>query len=151
MGYGSYLSYVREWITKEDFDRILKLLSNMELSLWHDIMDNHELVAAANKKAHQKRGGNLCAPVPKNEIGVCGYINDRTREDITITMNDYKALVSKFPRGGRGVDVHCHDVGLEDPSTVAGDALTSIGQAPTSQQRGEQEVSTSYMEWIQTQ
>jgi len=133
MGYGSYLAYIRDWITKADFERILNLLSTMELSLWHDIMDNHELVAAANKKAHQKRGGNLCAPVPKDDIGVCGYINDHTREDITITMNDYKALVNaKYPRGGRGIDVHCHDVGLEDPSTVAGDALASIGQAPTS-------------------
>merc|ERR1712137_848791 len=45
-------------------------------------------------------------------------------------MNEYKAIVSKMARGGHGIDVHCHDVGLEDPSTVAGDALFQIGQAP---------------------
>merc|ERR1719454_954649 len=65
MGYGAYLSYKRAWLSKEKFDRILKLISDMELALWHPIMDNHDLVIAANKKAHQKRGGNLCAPVPK--------------------------------------------------------------------------------------
>jgi len=91
----------------------------MELALWHPIMDNHDIVISANKKAHQKRGGNLCAPVPKDEIGRCGYINDLRNEDIPPTMNEYKALVANMPRGGHGVDVHCHDVGLEDPSTVA--------------------------------
>ena len=47
-------------------------------------------------------------------------------------MNKYKALIRKYPRGGKDIDVHCHDVGLEDPSTVAGDAFASINQAPTS-------------------
>ena len=154
MGYGSYLAYIRNWITEEEFHRIMKLISDLELALWHDVMDNHALVASANKKAHQKRGGNLCAPVPKDEIGKCGYINDHTDADIAPTMNAYKAICAKYPRGGQGIDVHCHDVGLEDPSTVAGDALIAIGQAPTSQQRGAQQSSqpmTSYVEWIKTQ
>jgi 3-dehydroquinate synthase len=93
MGYGSFLAYKREWLSQEQFDRILKLISDMELTLWHPIMDNHSLVIHANTKAHQKRGGNLCAPVPKGEIGLCGYINDHTNEDCPPTMNEYKALV----------------------------------------------------------
>jgi len=106
-------------------------------------MDNHDLVIAANTKAHQKRGGNLCAPVPKGEIGLCGYINDHTNADVPPTMNEYKALVAKLPRGGNGIDMHCHDVGLEDPSTVAGDALKAIGQSASSNA-----VPTTYEEWI---
>jgi hypothetical protein len=127
----------------------------MELALWHPIMDNHDLVKSANKKAHQKRGGNLCAPVPKDEIGLCGYINDHTNDDVTPTMNEYKALMAKMPRGGHGIAVHCHDVGLEDPSTVATDALKSIGQdAP--QAAGEstaesRECATTYDEWIKSE
>jgi predicted O-methyltransferase YrrM len=34
-------------------------------------------------------------------------------------MNEYKAIATTYARGGHGIDVHCHDVGLEDPSTVA--------------------------------
>jgi len=43
-------------------------------------------------------------------------------------MNEYKALVQKYPRGGLGIDVQCSDVGLEDPSVVAGDAFKAAGQ-----------------------
>jgi len=151
MGYGAYLSRKREWISQEQFDRILKLISDMELTLWHPIMDNHDLVISANKKAHQKRGGNLCAPVPKDEIGKCGYINDHKSADVPPTMNEYKALVAKYPRGGHGVDVHCHDVGLEDPSTVATDALVQIGQAPSAAAKKDEPVPTTYEEWIKAE
>lgn len=158
MGYGAYLARKREWITQEHFDRILKLISDLELALWHPIMDNHDLVKSANKKAHQKRGGNLCAPVPKDDIGKCGYINDHTDEDVTTTMNEYKAIVAKMPRGGHGIDVHCHDVGLEDPSTVATDALVAIGQAPAAAKQVVEAVAkkdeaapTTYEEWIKAE
>jgi len=93
MGYGAYLARKREWLSQDQFERIVNLISNMELALWHPIMENHDLVKSANKKAHQKRGGNLCAPVPKDEIGKCGYINDHKNEDVTPTMNEYKAVV----------------------------------------------------------
>lgn len=43
-------------------------------------------------------------------------------------MNEYKALVAEFPRGGHGIDVHCHDVGLEDPSATAGMALNDANK-----------------------
>merc|ERR1711990_909329 len=55
MGYGSFLARKRDWISEEDLTRILKLISDMELALWHPIMDNHGLVQAANKKAYDKR------------------------------------------------------------------------------------------------
>jgi len=152
MGYGAYLSYKRSWISQAQFDRILKLISDMELTLWHPIMDNHDLVISANNKMYQKRGGNLCAPVPKDEIGKCGYINDHSNADIPPTMNEYKALVSNLPRNGHGVDVHCKDVGLEDPSTVATDALVQIGQAPKAAEPKSQEtVPTSYEDWIKAE
>merc|ERR1712193_513572 len=127
MGYGAYLAKLEGFITESEQMRILKLISDMELSLWHDIMDNHDLVAAANKKVVEKRGGNLCAPVPK-QLGKCGYINDLSRQKLDATLDDYKTICSSFPRGGRGIDVHCRDVGLQDPSTVAGDAYQGISK-----------------------
>lgn len=55
-------------------------------------------------------------------------------------------------RGGHGIDVHCHDVGLEDPSTVAGDALVQIGQAPDAAADKKQvDMPTTYEEWIKAE
>merc|ERR1711988_742464 len=71
-----------------------------------------------NQKIIAKRGGFLCAPVPCGEIGSCGYIQDLTYEQVESSLKDYKALCESFPRGGLGVDSHCRDVGLEDPSQV---------------------------------
>ena len=93
MGYGAYMSMKKNWLSQGQFQRVVNLISEMELSLWHPIMDNHSLVIGANKKAHQKRGGNLCAPVPKGEIGQCGYINELKNEDIPDIMNEYKAWI----------------------------------------------------------
>ena len=81
------------------------------------------------KRLSKKGGGNLAAPLPKDKIGCCGYYNDMTEENLKITLNEYKDYVSFKPRKGLGIDVHCHDVGLADPSTKAGDAFEMIGQS----------------------
>merc|ERR1719204_237738 len=152
MGYGTYLSYKNEWISKVQFERILNLISVMELALWHPIMDNHDLIISANRKVKAKRGGNLCAPVPKQEIGDCGYINDLKEEDIPTTIQEYKDVVSKYVREGRGVDVHCHDVGLADPSVTAKDAYVDIGQAPPrAVKQMDKKSAKSYEEWIKSE
>jgi 3-dehydroquinate synthase len=118
MGYGAYLAMTNGFIKKEQLDRIMKLISNFELSLWHPIMDSAERVWGCNQKIIAKRGGFLCAPVPCGEIGSCGYIQDLTYEQVESSLKEYKALCESFPRGGLGVDAHCRDVGLEDPSQV---------------------------------
>merc|ERR1712151_689168 len=105
MGYGAFLAMCCDFINKEQLERIMRLISNFELSLWHPIMDSADRIWTCNTKIIQKRGGHLCAPVPCGQIGSCESIQD------------YKALCETFPRGGRGVDPHCVDVGLEDPST----------------------------------
>ena len=33
-------------------------------------------------------------------------------------MEGYKTLCQTYPREGLGIEPHCHEVGLEDPSTV---------------------------------
>ena len=132
MGYGAYLAKLEQFITEEEFKRILKLISDMELSLWHDIMDKHDLLDSATKKVQQKRGGNLCAPVPKT-LGQCGYINKLTKERLSSTLEEYKAICQEYPRSGRGVQVHCRDVGLQDPSIV----INTIATQPA-----------SYQDWI---
>ena len=68
-------------------------------------------------KILQKRGGNLAIPVPSS-IGKCKYINDLTKIELKKIIQEYKLLVSKYPRKGLGVEPLCSDAGLEDPVTV---------------------------------
>ncbi|NJN01294.1 MAG: sedoheptulose 7-phosphate cyclase [Leptolyngbyaceae cyanobacterium RM1_1_2] len=119
MGFGAYLSYRNDWISSEAFNRILRLISAFELSLWHDILLNQETLWAAQEKIIQKRGGNLVAPVPKGEIGKCGYLNLLTREELESAVLEYQKVCADYPRQGVGIEPLCSDVGLEDPSIVA--------------------------------
>ncbi|WP_430908206.1 sedoheptulose 7-phosphate cyclase [Maribacter sp. 2-571] len=118
MGFGAYLSYREGWISEHDRNRILSLIGEFELSLWHPILDNTDLVYQAQIKVIEKRGGNLVAPLPKGKIGDCGYLNKLSYEELKLSLLEYKVLCKTFKRNGLGVDAHCHEVGLEDPSTV---------------------------------
>ncbi|WP_194852402.1 sedoheptulose 7-phosphate cyclase [Nonlabens antarcticus] len=118
MGFGAQLSFLQGWITESDRNRILKLISNFELSLWHPILDNTDLVYQAQVKVTEKRGGNLVAPLPKGEIGKCGYLNVLTKNQLAKALSDYKDICQDYPRNGYGIEPLCEDVGLEDPSTV---------------------------------
>jgi len=118
MGFGAYLSYRMEWISEKDFHRILKLISGFGLSLWHNILDNKETLWQSQQKIFQKRGQNLVAPLPKGEIGQCAYLNQLSQTELYAAIDEYKEICLTYPRQGLGIDAHCHDVGLEDPSTV---------------------------------
>ncbi len=118
MGFGAFLSYRSNWIDREQFERILRLIGSFGLSLWHDILENEEILWTAQEKIVQKRGGNLAAPLPKGEIGKCGYLNSLTREELSQAIADYRTICAGYPRQGRGIEPLCSDVGLEDPSTV---------------------------------
>ena len=119
MGFGAYLSYRMNWINQEQFDRIMRLISSFGLSLWHDIMLKTDTLWASQQKIFQKRGGNLAAPLPKGRIGQCAYLNCLSREDLDRAVAEYHEICNSYPRQGYGIEPHCSDVGLEDPSTVA--------------------------------
>jgi len=119
MGLGAYMSYKNGWISESDRDRVLKLISGFELSLWNPILDNTEMIYQAQVKVTEKRGGNLVAPLPKGAIGKCGYLNELSRNELETMISEYKEICQAYPRSGVGVEPLCSDVGLEDPSTVA--------------------------------
>ena len=119
MGFGAFLARERDWITESDYRRVLGLISAMELALWHPVMDEVDMIWGSQVKMVQKRGGNLCAPLPRGSLGVCGYLNDLSYEQLRDSLAAYKQVCSTYPRGGLGIDMHCADVGLEDPSVTA--------------------------------
>jgi len=118
MGYGAFLAMRCGFITTQQLERIMKLISNFELSLWHPIMNSSDRLWGCNTKIIAKRGGHLCAPVPRDEIGSCGYIQELSFKQMETSIQEYRVLCESFPRNGQGVEVHCVDVGLEDPSKM---------------------------------
>ncbi|MEM9273219.1 MAG: sedoheptulose 7-phosphate cyclase [Cyanobacteria bacterium P01_F01_bin.143] len=118
MGFGAYLSYRKGWISEQDCHRILRLITSFGLSLWDDVMLNKTTLWEAQEKIVQKRGGNLVAPLPKGELGKCGYLNSLTREELFQTIAEYRIICADYPRKGLGIEPLCSDVGLEDPSTI---------------------------------
>ncbi len=117
MNLSSFMSYKRGWISEKDLHRIFRLFSEYELSLWHDILLDEKCMNQGFDKILQKRGGNLAIPVPSG-IGKCKYINDLTKTELKNIIQEYKLIVSKYPRKGVGVEPLCSDAGLEDPVTV---------------------------------
>jgi len=128
MGFGAYLAQRLGWIDEAECKRIMDLIGSFGLSLWHDIMLKKETLWSSQVKIYQKRGQNLVAPLPKGEIGQCGYLNDLSQEELYAAIDDYQELCKAFPRGGLGIDPLCSDVGLEDPSTV-GHSLSEGSEA----------------------
>jgi 3-dehydroquinate synthase len=116
MGFGAYLAFKEGFIPEEEMKRIHTLISDMELTLYHPIMGDSARVWKAHLAMVEKRGGNLCAPVPK-PLGHCGYINDVSRDQLNQRLVEYKALCAVYPRAGLGVEPHCVEVGLEDPQS----------------------------------
>ena len=119
MGFGAYLSYKLNWISESQMHRIMRLIGSFGLSLWHDIMHKKETLWSSQVKILQKRGGNLVAPLPRNEIGQCDYLNSLSQAELYQAIDEYKEICADYPRNGLGIDPLCSDVGLEDPSTVA--------------------------------
>ncbi|XP_075243130.1 uncharacterized protein LOC142337636 [Convolutriloba macropyga] len=146
MGFGAFMARHHDecqeiegveqpWLTEEAMMRILNLINELELTLYHPIMDKVDIIWASQLKMTAKRGGNLAAPVPKGEIGKCGYIKTLTEKGLHDSLRAYKEFITgvdidnkpRFARNGFGVDMHCHDVGLQDPSTVIKPGDLQIG------------------------
>jgi len=158
MGFGAYISWKHcDWISEAQCKRICKLINDLELSLWHDIMLDKEIFHACTKKMVQKRGGNLAAPLPRVEIGECGYLNDITDEQLSQYVDEYRAYVTngEFARNGYGVQPLLEDVGLADTSSEAKSHVRAeIEHDKENSVEGEPKKETgrsnseSYQEWI---
>merc|ERR1711937_475931 len=114
MGFGAYLAEMEGMIDNVEMHRVLKVISDCELCLWHPVMEDSDAVWRSQVAMIEKRGGNLCAPVPM-PLGESGYINELSEDMLKQRLQEYKKLCMDYPRQGAGVAMHCVDVGLEDP------------------------------------
>ncbi|WP_413160978.1 sedoheptulose 7-phosphate cyclase [Capilliphycus salinus ALCB114379] len=116
MALSATLAAKRGYISNEDRDRILSLMSRLGLSLDHPLMEA-DLMWKATESIIQTRDGKLRAAVPR-PIGTCHFINDLTYEELEEAIADHKRLCVDYPRSGDGLDAYIQ-VETEKPALAA--------------------------------
>ena len=104
MALSATIAQKRGYISPEQRDRILGLMSRIGLSLDHPLLDE-ELLWRATESISLTRDGKQRAAVPK-PIGSCFFVNDFTREELADAVTAHKEICKNYPRSGEGVDVY---------------------------------------------
>ncbi|BAZ28361.1 3-dehydroquinate synthase [Cylindrospermum sp. NIES-4074] len=104
MALSATIAACRGYITIEERDRILGLISRLGLALDHPLLDE-ELLWDATESITLTRDGLLRAAMPR-PIGTCFFVNDLTREELAAALAVHKQLCTTYPRGGEGVDMY---------------------------------------------
>jgi demethyl-4-deoxygadusol synthase len=94
----------RGYITSEERDRILSLMSRLGLALDHPLLDS-DLLWHATQSIIMTRDGLLRAAMPR-PIGTCFFVNDLTREELDAALAAHKEICAAYPHGGAGIDAY---------------------------------------------
>lgn len=103
----------RGYITTQDRDRILGLMSRIGLALDHPLLDS-DLLWHATQSITSTRDGLQRAAMPR-PIGKCFFVNDLTPEELQAALNDHKQICATYPRAGAGIDAY---VGSKEQNLV---------------------------------
>ncbi|MFQ4146583.1 sedoheptulose 7-phosphate cyclase [Chlorogloeopsis sp. ULAP02] len=104
MALSATLAAKRDYITTQERDRILGLMSRLGLALDHPLLDE-ELLWRATQSITLTRDGKQRAAMPK-PIGSCFFVNDLTREELATALAEHRQICTTYPRGGDGIDVY---------------------------------------------
>ena len=104
MAFSATIAAQRGYISEQDRDRILGLMSRIGLSLDHPLLEI-DLLWEATESITQTRDGMLRAALPK-PIGTCFFANDLTREELQEALAKHKQLCQSYPRQGAGEEAY---------------------------------------------
>ena len=104
MAFSATIAAQRGYISEQDRDRILGLMSRIGLSLDHPLLEI-DLLWEATESITQTRDGMLRAAMPK-PIGTCFFANDLTREELQEALAEHKQLCQSYPRQGAGEEAY---------------------------------------------
>lgn len=104
MALSATLAARRGYISVQDRDRILGLMSRIGLAIDHPLLDT-DLLWYATNSITQTRDGLQRAAMPK-PIGHCFFVNDLTREELDAALSEHKEICAAHPDGGAGVDAY---------------------------------------------
>lgn len=104
MAYSATIAARQGYITTDERDRILRLMSRLGLALDHPLLTGN-LLWKATQSIILTRDGLLRAAVP-HPIGTCDFINDLSREELEAALQEHKQLCAAYPRAGAGIDAY---------------------------------------------
>jgi 3-dehydroquinate synthetase len=104
MAFSATIAQQRGYISVEERDRILGVMSRIGLALDSEYLTS-ELLWKATQSITHTRDGLLRAAAPK-PIGTCTFINDLTREELDDSLLVHRALCQNYPRQGDGLDMY---------------------------------------------
>jgi 3-dehydroquinate synthase len=113
MAFGASLAVEMGWLTSAECDRIIDLCRSLELSVYHPVLEDVDLMLEGQKNMQRKRGdGGLWAPLPTG-IGACDYAQEVSPELLKTAIISHKQRCSTLPDQGRGKEMYLRDLGLE--------------------------------------
>jgi demethyl-4-deoxygadusol synthase len=111
MAFSATIAAKRGYITNNDRDRILGLMSRIGLTLDHPLFDE-KLVWKATESISLTRDGKQRAAMPR-PIGTCFFVNDFTRQELQEALQEHKQICQSYPRGGDGIEAYMSAEQLE--------------------------------------
>lgn len=104
MAFSATIAQQRGYISVEERDRILGVMSHIGLALDSEYLTS-ELLWKATQSITRTRDGLLRAAAP-NPIGTCIFMNDLTREELDDSLLVHRAICQNYPRQGDGLDMY---------------------------------------------
>ena len=104
MAFSTTIAERRGYITIQERDRILGLMSRLGLALDSPYL-TEEVLWKATTSISRTRDGLQRAAVPR-PIGTCFFMNDLTREELNEALHAHKAICSQYARQGDGIDMY---------------------------------------------
>nr|ATJ01026.1 3-dehydroquinate synthase [Microcystis wesenbergii CHAB434] len=104
MAFTATIAQLRGYISVEDRNRILGLMSRLGLAIDSPYL-TPELLWKATEAITRTRDGLQRAAAPR-PIGRCVFMNDLTRSELDNALGVHRAIAQNYPRQGNGEDMY---------------------------------------------
>lgn len=104
MAFTATIAQLRGYISVEDRNRILGLMSRLGLAIDSPYL-SPELLWKATEAITRTRDGLQRAAAPR-PIGQCVFMNDLTRSELDNALAVHRAIAQNYPRQGNGEDMY---------------------------------------------
>lgn len=104
MAYSATLARHRGLLSDAEHTRLLTLFSRAGLSIDHPRFDE-DVLERGTAAILKTRDGKLRLAVP-SPLGSCTFLNDVSRDEMSIALRKHKDLMETYPRRGEGIEAY---------------------------------------------